>query len=106
MVIVFRVASETAGRRAFEVIVLMALGATHIDMGTGEFECRQVMVKRGGFPGSGGVAHSAIRTETAVVVIVFRMACETIGGCTVKVGVLMTLGATHIEMSAGQFEWC
>jgi hypothetical protein len=106
MVIVFGVASEAAGRCAFEDVILVALGAVHIDMGTGKLESCKVMVKLGGFPGSGGMANPAICAETAVMMIIFRMACETIGGRTFKVGVLVTLGAIHREMSAGQLEWC
>jgi hypothetical protein len=50
MVIVFCVAGVTGGRRAFEDCVLVALITIGVEMGTGQFEGREIMVKCGGFP--------------------------------------------------------
>jgi hypothetical protein len=106
MVIVFGVASETAGSSPFEDVILVALGAAHIDMGTGKLERCEVMVKLGRFPGCSGMANPTICAETAIVMVVFRVARETIGRRTFKIRVFVTLGATHSEMSTGQLEWC
>ena len=62
------------------------------------------MVESGIFPACSGVARSAISSETAVVVIILCMACETIRRSAFKDAVHMALSAIHIEMRAVQLE--
>jgi len=56
MVVVFGVACETGGRRAFEDAVFVAASTRHIDMSAGQFERREIMVKGCILPAGSGVA--------------------------------------------------
>ena len=51
VMIVFLMAGKTAGRRTLENIVDMAFFTHSGGVNTGQLECRQVVIKRGGFPG-------------------------------------------------------
>jgi len=56
MVVVFGVAGETGGRCALEDAVLVAASAGHIDMCTGQFESREIVVEGRILPAGSGVA--------------------------------------------------
>ncbi len=47
MIIVIFMAGKTGGRRALEYLIDVAFGASHISMGAGQFEGRQVVIKAG-----------------------------------------------------------
>lgn len=48
-------------------------------MQTGQLESRAVMVKRGRFPGCGGMTTAAGGTQAAVVGVILAMTGDTIG---------------------------
>ncbi len=83
MLIIFLVTSKTIGWRAFKDIVDVTGFAQHIDMLASQFESRKIMVKSG-LPGSRGMAKNTIRTQAALMSIIFLVTGYTIGRRALK----------------------
>ena len=101
-VMVILMAGGTVGRSALKDVVDMAPGTGCADMRTGQLEGRDVMVKRGRFPGRAGMAAGAALAKSTVMAI--TMAGGTVGRRTLENVVDMAPGAGCTDMCAGQLE--
>lgn len=110
VVVVRHVTSGTHSRQRDVVVVHVATGAGHGDMGAGKRKRRVVMVKRTLAPRQGVVTHLAGRRKTQLNVIHRRQGVVVVGlvtGHTSCVGQAVVVvdvagSAAHGDMGAGQ----
>jgi len=104
MVIVLFMAGIAILRCALENAIYMATGTCHINMSTGQFKCRQIMIEGGILPIACIMAGSAIRAKAAIVMVVLFMAGIAILRCALEDTIYMALRAGDIDMPACQLE--
>ena len=78
--IVLLMTGETIHRRAFEYAIHMACLTCRLNVGTGQFESRTIMVETGGRPAIGRMTRKAIPTQGALVWVIVGMTGKTILG--------------------------
>ena len=104
MLINICMAAKTSGGSTLEDSIDMALGAGSTAMSTRQLETCLIMIKCGGFPGSGGMAQLATLPHAALVSIIFGVTSKTSRGRAFEHIVDMASLAGHICMRASQFE--
>ncbi len=74
------------------------------DVRTSQWESRQIVVKCCRQPAARGMARGAVFPEPAIMSVILLVAEITIGGCTLKVVIDMTVLTGNRGVFAGQFE--
>ena len=77
MRIVLRMTRIAISRRAIEIVIDVATGASHADMCAGQLEARQIVIEGSRLPAAGGMTCSTIVSQLTVVGIVLRVAGVT-----------------------------
>jgi len=90
---------------ANKIIVDMAARARCVDVSSGQWEGRQVMVKRGGLPGGGGMTSSAVCAIFTGVTIIIRVTGKTHHRSPLEFHIRVTAGACDRCVSASEFEY-
>jgi NADH:ubiquinone oxidoreductase subunit 3 (subunit A) len=85
-------------------IVYMATCTGNRGMRAAKFECGQVMVKSGWFPGVCCMTGTTIRSKTASVSVVLFVAGIAVAGCSLVDIVDVTAGTGNRGMRAAKFE--
>lgn len=103
MGVVCRMARGAVCGRAFEDASNMAGGAFRGDVFAVQLkgELRMIHIA---FPAIGGMAGDAVRSESAVVLVMRGMAGVTVGGRALIDAILVTAAARDGDVTAGQFE--
>ena len=104
VMIIVLVAGKTIGRRALENIIDVAFGTCRADMRTSQLEGSQVVIKRGRFPGRGGMTDTAVLAKLAVMFIIFLVTGKACGRCALENIVGMTFFALRGGVHPGQLE--
>lgn len=90
--------------RANKVTIDVATGTRRVDMCSGQWEGRQVMVERGRLPGGGRMAGSAVRSVFTGMPIIICMARKTHDRCALELHIRMAGRAGNRGVSACEFE--
>jgi hypothetical protein len=99
--IIVGVTREAVDRRAFEDLVIVTLGAVHLDMPSGQWKSRQRVVNRRTLPDFGRMTGRAVGAQAAFVDVIFGVTGKAICGRTRKKLVCMALGAVHRDVCPG-----
>jgi hypothetical protein len=104
MSIIPGMASITGRRRALIDIIDVAIRTGNVYVFSRQLKTCEVVVKTGGQPAVGCMTIATIQSEAAVVLVVLRVAGETIGGRAFKDIIDMAARALNAHVFANQFE--
>lgn len=85
VLILLGMAGEAILWSALENVILVTVLAGNLAMPAAERESRQGVVKRGFFPGGGGMALGAVLSELASMGVIFKVACRACLGRSLQV---------------------
>lgn len=104
----FGMAGNAGSIQSFEPPGGVTAFTRHVHVSAGQRELAQVMVEGRGLPALGGVALTAVRTETAFVRVVGMMTgiavLESHREIAQTAGTQMALGTLHLDMLPGKLE--
>ena len=104
MRIIVLVAGKAVGGGTLEDIIDVTGRAQHGRMRAGQFEGRQIVVKRGSGPGLGAVACGAVLPKLTIMMVVQLVAGKAVGGGTLEDVIDVTFSAQHIGVCSSQLE--
>lgn len=90
--------------RANKVTIDVAAGTRRVDMCSGQWEGRQVVIERGRLPCGGRMAGSAVRSVFTGMPIIIRVTGKTHHRSTLELHIRVTGGAGNRGVSAREFE--